>query len=57
MAINEMQAPENQRGGVLQEPEPGRDELCTAEMIPIPIVLSKEPQLSAEDSPSLSISW
>lgn len=41
-------------GGVLQEHEPGFDELCTAEMIPIPIVPSKEPQLCA-DRPSLSI--
>lgn len=38
MALNERLEPENQRGGVIQEHEPGPDELCTAEMISIPIV-------------------
>lgn len=48
---------ENQSGGVLQEhDEHGHDELCTAEMISIPIVLSQEPQLSTGDSSSLSSS-
>lgn len=49
---------ENQKGDVLQENEPRRDKLCTAEIIPIPIVLSKEPhssqQVTAPHSPSVA---
>lgn len=51
-----MQKQENQRGGVLQEHEPGQDELCTVETVPIPIVLSEDLQLGKGDNPLLSIS-